>query len=107
MSSNNFLKDKWAKFGLAGTITAALCCFTPILVWIFAALGLAAFTAYLDYVLLPLLFVSLAVLGFAYNRYQKQGNQKNASACDCDTSSCDCETDHSTHSKQTTEKREI
>ena len=72
MSLKKFLKDKWAKWGLAGTITAALCCFTPILVWIFAALGLAAFTAYLDYVLLPLLFISLAILGFAWIRYKKK-----------------------------------
>ena len=49
-SSNGLLK-----VGLIGTVIAALCCFTPLLVVLFAAVGLAAVVGYLDFVLLPAL----------------------------------------------------
>ncbi|SMO82861.1 mercury resistance system transport protein MerF [Fodinibius sediminis] len=76
MSRFDFLKNKYAQVGFWGTLVAALCCFTPILVWGFAAAGLAAFTAYLDYVLLPVLFISLALFFFGYNQYQKNKTLK-------------------------------
>jgi len=41
------------KTGIIGTIILALCCFTPVLVVLFATLGLSALTGYLDYILLP------------------------------------------------------
>lgn len=41
----------------AGTAIAALCCFTPVLVVLLGAVGLAAWLAWLDYVLLPALVV--------------------------------------------------
>lgn len=49
--------------GIIGTIIAALCCFTPILVIFFGFVGLSAVVGYLDYVLLPALafFVLLTV----------------------------------------------
>lgn len=71
MSRFDFLKNKYAQVGFWGTLVAALCCFTPLLVWGFAAVGLAAFTAYLDYVLLPALFVFMALFIFGYNQYRK------------------------------------
>src|ERR671919_238006 len=46
---------------IAGTILVALCCFTPILVITLTAVGLAAFTPYLDIVLFPLLGVFVVV----------------------------------------------
>ena len=58
--------SKLAKFGLIGSIVTAICCFTPLLVWGFAAIGLTGLIAYLDMVLLPLLgvFIVLAIWGF-------------------------------------------
>jgi len=49
--------------GVIGTVVAALCCFTPILVLLLGAVGLGALTGYLDYVLLPALafFVGLTI----------------------------------------------
>ena len=49
--------------GIIGTVVAALCCFTPVLVILFGAVGLAAWVGYLDYLLLPALvfFISLTV----------------------------------------------
>jgi len=51
------------RVGVIGMVLVALCCFTPILVILLGAVGLAAFTGYLDVVLLPALvaFVALAI----------------------------------------------
>lgn len=54
---------------LAGTIAVALCCFTPLLVIAFAALGLGALTPYLDYVLFPALGILVIVTVLSYRRY--------------------------------------
>ena len=49
--------------GIVGTLIAALCCATPILVLLLGAGGLAWLTGYLDYVLLPALvfFIGLTL----------------------------------------------
>ncbi len=51
------------KTGIIGTVIAALCCFTPVLVILFGVVGLAGLVGYLDLVLLPALgfFVVLTV----------------------------------------------
>jgi mercuric ion transport protein len=53
------------KIGGIGSIVAALCCSTPILVLFLSAIGLGALTAYLDYILLPILagFIILTIYG--------------------------------------------
>jgi mercuric ion transport protein len=53
------------KVGIVGTILAALCCFTPILVILFAAVGLSAAVGLLDFVLLPALAIFVAITGYA------------------------------------------
>lgn len=55
--------EKWFRVGVAGSLLVALCCFTPVLVILFAVVGLSALTGYLDVVLLPALafFIGLAV----------------------------------------------
>ena len=60
--------------GVIGTVIAALCCFTPILVILLAAVGLSALTGYLDFVLFPALFFFIALTGYAL--YRKRGDQK-------------------------------
>lgn len=50
------------KVGVVGAVVTALCCFTPVLVILFGALGLAALVGYLDYVLFPLLAVFLVLI---------------------------------------------
>ena len=50
MSNNGLIKT-----GIIGTIIAALCCFTPLLVILLGAVGLSAIVGYLDLVLLPAL----------------------------------------------------
>ena len=51
--------------GLTGTVITALCCFTPVLVFIAGAAGLSAIVGWLDYILLPLLGVFLAITIYA------------------------------------------
>ncbi len=56
--------------GIIGSIITAICCFTPILIVIFTAIGLAAIVGYLDYVLFPLLAIFLGMIG--YGIYKRQ-----------------------------------
>ena len=55
--------DGLFKTGLIAAIIAAICCFTPILVISFGAIGLSAWVAGLDYVLFAALALALAVMG--------------------------------------------
>lgn len=59
-------KNRLLQLGIVGTILTALCCFTPVLVLLLGALGLAAVVGYLDYVLFPLLavFILLLIVGW-------------------------------------------
>jgi mercuric ion transport protein len=61
---------KLIQTGVIGSIITALCCFTPVLVWILSAIGLASVIVYLDMVLFPLLgfFVILIVIGYLRKR---------------------------------------
>lgn len=54
--------------GVVGTVLAALCCFTPLLVILFGWLGLSAWLGWLDVVLLPLLGVFVCISVFALVR---------------------------------------
>lgn len=60
MSNNRLLK-----IGIVGTIIAALCCFTPLLVILLGALGLSAMVGYLDVVLLPALGIFILITLYA------------------------------------------
>ena len=59
------------KTGIIGTAVAALCCFTPVLVILFGAVGLAAWIGYLDYVLMPALIFFVGLTIYAYTRKKK------------------------------------
>lgn len=62
--------DQQLKVALAGVAVIVVCCFTPALVVLLAALGLSAGVGYLDYVLLPAMagFVGLAVAAYRKRR---------------------------------------
>ena len=59
---------------VAGTVLVAVCCFTPILVISLAAVGMSAFTPYLDYVLLPTLVLFITLAFISYLRWKKSLN---------------------------------
>jgi len=56
------MNNKLLKTGAIGTVLAAICCFTPLLVWVLSAIGLTSLVVYLDVVLLPLLAIFLIML---------------------------------------------
>ena len=56
---------------LAGTILIAICCFTPIFVITLGAVGLSAFSPYLDYVLLPALILLIVLTFISYKNWRK------------------------------------
>ncbi len=60
------------KTGIVGTIIAAICCFTPLLVILLGALGLSAAIGVLDYVLLPALAFFIALTVYALWKSKRQ-----------------------------------
>ena len=57
--------------GIIGSAVAALCCFTPVLVILLGAAGLAAWVGYLDVVLMPTLIFFIGLTLYAYFRKDK------------------------------------
>ncbi len=68
MNNNKLLRN-----GIVGSVIAALCCFTPALVIILGFAGLSAIIGGLDYILFPMLFASLGMIGYAL--YLRSGNK--------------------------------
>jgi mercuric ion transport protein len=58
--------DKLLRYGLIGTVVAALGCFTPALVLLLGAVGLSGFVGWLDYVLFPVLGLCIAIAIYAF-----------------------------------------
>lgn len=65
MPSDDTSSNGLLKVGIIGTIIVALCCFTPILVILFGAVGLAAAVGYLDVVLFPALGIFILLTIYA------------------------------------------
>ena len=66
--------DQNTKFlgtGVAGALLSMPCCFTPVLVIMLSAVGLTAFVAKLDYVLIPVFIASIALVIFALVRRRR------------------------------------
>ncbi len=61
---------------LSGTVLVALCCFTPILLVLFGAVGLSAFTPFLDVVLLPVLAIMIVLTIVSYLRWRKAAERQ-------------------------------
>ncbi len=69
MTSRNLLTT-----GIIGTVIAAICCFTPLLVITLTAIGLSAIVGGVDYVLFPVMFASLGLIAYAlYLRADSKG----------------------------------
>ena len=63
--------SRLTRTGLIGAVITAICCFTPLLVWVLGGVGLVGLVAYLDIVLLPLLAVFIAVAAWGYFRQER------------------------------------
>ena len=53
------------KIGIIGTVIAAICCFTPILVILLVTVGLSAILGWLDFVLIPALLIFMGITAYA------------------------------------------
>jgi len=53
------------KIGLVGSAVAAVCCFTPVLVFSLGVLGFGAWLGWIDFVLLPMLGIFLGLTIYA------------------------------------------
>ena len=67
------------KTGVIGTVIAAICCFTPVLVIGLGVVGLSAWLGWLDYLLLPALAVFVGITAYGFWRRQRV-----AACCDTD-----------------------
>jgi mercuric ion transport protein len=56
---------KLLSIGIVGSVVAALCCFTPLLVVVLGLIGLSALTAPLDLFLVPALILFLLITVYA------------------------------------------
>lgn len=56
---------KLLSIGITGSVIAALCCFTPVLVILLGIIGLSALTASLDLILIPTLILFLLITVYA------------------------------------------
>ncbi len=63
------------RIGIGGSVFAALCCFTPILVVLLGVVGAAAWVGYLDYVLFPMLAIFIGITVYAWQK------RRQAQAC--------------------------
>ena len=63
------------KTGIIGSVVAAICCATPILVLALGALGLSAWLGWVDYVLLPMLAVFIGVTAYGLWRRRRAGTR--------------------------------
>jgi mercuric ion transport protein len=57
--------------GATAAVLSMLCCVTPVLAVLLGALGLTAFVAKLDYVLIPVFVASIALVIFALVRRRR------------------------------------
>lgn len=60
------------KTGIVGSVVAVVCCATPILVILLAAVGLSAWAGWLDYVLIPALVIFVCITTYALHRRQQE-----------------------------------
>ena len=58
--------------GITGTVVTAVCCFTPVLVVLFGAIGLSAWLGWIDYVLFPALGIFVLLTIYAVYRRSRQ-----------------------------------
>lgn len=56
---------KLLKTGIAGSLIAAVCCFTPLLVVALTGVGLSGLIGGIDYVVFPVMFISLGLVAQA------------------------------------------
>lgn len=59
------------KTGVIGSVVAAICCATPVLVILLGAIGLSALVGWLDFVLFPALALFVGITGYGVWRHSR------------------------------------
>ena len=54
--------------GAIGAVLAAICCATPLLAVVLGGIGLSAWLAQADYIVMPVLFLGIALVGLGVYR---------------------------------------
>ncbi|QTQ30200.1 Mercuric transport protein [Aromatoleum bremense] len=67
MKTRNLLRT-----GITGSVVAAVCCATPVLVILLGAVGLSAWVGWLDYVLIPALIAFVGLTIYALRRQRRE-----------------------------------
>ncbi len=62
------MNDRALTAGAAGAVLAAICCAAPLLAGALGSLGLTAWLAKGTYVLIPVLFICLGLIGLRFRR---------------------------------------
>jgi len=70
------LSNRLLKVGLIGSVIAAVCCFTPVLVIGLSAVGFGILIGYLDFVLLPVLVIFIGITVYAMTRRDPGGEHE-------------------------------
>ena len=65
--------------GAIGAVLAAICCATPLLAVVLGGTGLSAWLAKADYVVMPVLFLGVVLVGFGLYRHHTAASRHNAS----------------------------
>lgn len=60
--------------GIVGAVIAAVCCATPLLAVVLGAVGLTAWLANADYVVLPVLILCVSLIAFGVYRRRLGGS---------------------------------
>jgi mercuric ion transport protein len=66
--------------GAIGAILAAICCTTPLLAVVLGGIGLTAWLAKADYLVMPVLFLGVALVGFGLYRRHTAATCRDTSA---------------------------
>jgi mercuric ion transport protein len=59
------------KVGIFGSIVAAVCCLTPLLVWLLPAFGLAGWLTWIDFPIFGVLIFFLVLTGYRLVRRKR------------------------------------
>ena len=59
--------------GAIGAVIAAICCATPLLAVVLGGIGLTAWLANADYIVMPVLILGLALVGLGLYRRSREG----------------------------------
>lgn len=68
------MQDRPLAVGVVGSVVAALCCFTPILLILLGTVGLSTLVGYLDYVLVPAFLFFLGLTAYAIWRRHRRNH---------------------------------